>query len=61
MDKNMNKYSNTTDATYFLGTRQFSCQSKFRAYEGLLHAGFSKVSLFIAKFWGKPASANWKF
>ena len=32
MDKNMNKYSNTKDATYFLGPRVFSCQSKFRAY-----------------------------
>ena len=61
MDKNMNKYSNTKDATYFLGPRVFSCQSKFRAYEGLLHAGFPKVSLFMAKLSGKPASANWKF
>ena len=58
----MNKYSNTKDATYFLGPPgpEFSCQSLCRA-KGLLHAGIPKVSLFIAKFSGKPASANWKF
>ena len=57
----MNKYSNTKDATSLDHESSTRSQNSELIAKDLFHAGIPKVSLFMVKFSGKPASANWKF
>ena len=52
----MNKYSNTKDATYSLGPREFNSQSKFRAYcKRCVSCRNSKSFSFYGEILGKTS------